>query len=319
MGGKASFDIHGLPRIATIHDLAAHSGLSSRRLWYFAFAGHGAYTTFRIAKKSGGTRLIQSPSYPLRIVQRWILRNILDRLDTTPSSFGFERGSKLRLHALEHVGARAVLTLDIKDFFASISIARVTRVYRTAGYPSSAASILAHLCTCGGALPQGAPSSPRLANLACFRMDRRLSRFAERKGIVYTRYADDMSFSASSAATLAKARPFITHIVRDSGFRLNSPKTRLIGPQGRRTVTGLVLAGETAGIGRSRLRELRARIQHAHLESGSPNLSAIQGWLDYVSDADPSRYEILVRYIERLRERSTTSGLKSLRIRPTVT
>ena len=92
--------------------------------------------------------------------------------------------------------------------------------------------------------------------------------FAERKGIVYSRYADDMSFSASSASALAKARPFIAHIVRDSGFRLNSAKTRLIGPQGRKTVTGLVLAGENVGIGRFRLRELRARIHHAHVESG---------------------------------------------------
>jgi RNA-directed DNA polymerase len=318
MGGKASFDIHGLPRIATIHDLAAHSGISSRRLWYFAFAGRGAYTTFRLAKKSGGTRLIQSPSYPLRIVQRWILRNILDRLNTTSSSFGFERGSKLRFHALEHVGARAVLTLDIKDFFPSISVARVTQVYRTAGYPSSVASILAHLCTCRGVLPQGAPSSPRLANLACFRMDRRLSRFAERKGIVYSRYADDMSFSSSSASALAKARPFVTHIIRDSGFRLNRSKTRSIGPQGRKTVTGLVLAEDTVGIGRFRLRELRARIQHAHVESDSSNVSTIQGLLDYVSDADPSRYEILARYVERLRESNAAGGLKSLRIRPTV-
>jgi RNA-directed DNA polymerase len=310
MGGKASFDIHGLPVIATIHDLAEHSGLSSHRLWYFAFAGRPAYATFRIAKKSGGTRLIQSPSHPLRLVQRWILRNILDRLATTPSSFGFERGSKLRVHALEHVGAHAVLTVDIKDFFPSISIARVTQV--------SASSILAHLCTCGGALPQGAPSSPRLANLACFRMDRRLSQFAERKGIVYSRYADDMSFSAPGASALAKARPFIAHIVRASGFRLNSAKTRLIGPQGRKTVTGLVLAGETVGIGRFRLRELRARIQHAHVESDSSNVSAIQGWLDYVSDADPRRYDILVRYIERLRRSNTKSGLLSLRMRRTV-
>jgi retron-type reverse transcriptase len=319
MAGKASFDIHGLPRIATIHDLVAHSGFSSRRLRYFAFAGDQAYTTFRIAKRSGGTRLIHSPSYPIRNIQHWILRNILDRLDTTPSSFGFERGSKLRLHALEHVDARAVLTLDIKDFFPSISIARVTQVFLTAGYSSTAGSVLAHLCTCNGFLPQGAPSSPRLANLACFRMDRRLSQFAERKGIVYSRYADDMSFSASSASALAKVRPFITHIIRDSGFRLNSAKTRLIGPQGRKTVTGLVLAGDSVGIGRFRLRELRARIQHAHVNNGVADVPAIQGWLDYVSDADPGRYEILARYIVRLRKSNTTSVLTSLRIRPTAT
>ncbi len=315
MGDDASFDIHGLPRIATIQDLARHSGFSTPRIRHLAFAGQRAYTTFQLAKKSGGTRLILSPTYPLRAVQQWILRNILDRLQTTPSSFGFERGSNLRLHALEHVGARAVLTLDIENFFPSISIARVTQVFRTAGYVSSGASILAHLCTCDGFLPQGAPSSPRLANLACFRVDRRLSKFAEAKGIVYSRYADDMSFSSSSALVLARARPFITHIVRDSGFRLNNAKTRLIGPQGRKTVTGLVLRQETVGIGRSRLRELRAHIQHAHVERNSASMSTIQGWLDYVSDADPSRYVILAQYVERLRHSNPTTVLASLRIR----
>jgi RNA-directed DNA polymerase len=188
--GTISFDIHGLPRILTIHDLAAHSGLSSRVIWRLATSPHKAYTTFRVGKKAGGTRLIESPSAPLRVLQRWILRNILDRLQTTSSSFGFERGSKLRLHAEEHAGARALLTVDIKNFFPSISIAQVTRVYRIAGYGSAAASILARLCTCRGALPQGSPSSPRLANLVCFRMDRRLSQFADRRGVVYTRYAD---------------------------------------------------------------------------------------------------------------------------------
>jgi RNA-directed DNA polymerase len=216
--GTTSFDIHGLPRIVTIHDLAAHSGVSSRHLWYLAFAGHRAYTTFRLAKKTGGARLIDRPTPSLRFVQRWILRNILDRLQTTPSSFGFEKGSKLRFHAEQHAGARAVLTLDIENFFPSISIAQVTQVYRVAGYPSSAASILARLCTCRGALPQGAPTSPRLANLVCFRMDRRLSHFAERRGLVYSRYADDMSFSATSALPLARSRPFVSHIIRDSGF-----------------------------------------------------------------------------------------------------
>lgn len=315
MDGKASFDLHGLPRIATIRDLAQHSGFPSRLLRQLAFGDEKAYTTFHIPKKAGGTRLIQSPTYPLRSVQRWILRNILNRLHTTSSSFGFEPGSKLRLHALEHVGARAILTFDIRDFFPSISIARVTRVLRVAGYSSSAASILAHLCTCGGSLPQGAPTSPRLANLACFRMDRRLSRFSEGQGISYSRYADDMSFSASSASALAKARPFITHIVRDSGFRLNHTKTRLIGPQGRRTVTGLVIGAETVGIGRFRLRELRARIQHAHVEADAVSVQAIQGWLDYVSDSDPHRYAILTRYVERLRQGDTTSVLTVLRIR----
>ena len=177
------------------------------------------------------------------------------------------------------------------------------------------ASFLARLCTCRGALPQGAPTSPRLANLVCFRMDQRLRHFAERKGLAYSRYADDMSFSAPNAALLARSRPFIGHIIRDCGFRLNSGKSRLVGPQGRRTVTGLVLAEDSVGIGRWKLRELRVRIHHAHLFRGSPNLAAIQGWLDHVSDADPVRYDMIVNYIERLRAADAGSGLAALRVR----
>lgn len=315
---KASFDIHGLPRIETFQDLADHTCLSGSQLWWLLFAGHKAYTIFRVAKKAGGFRSIAHPTRLLRFTQRWILRNILEKLHTTPSSYGFERGSKLRLHAEQHLGAQAILTLDIENFFPSISIAQVTRVFLTAGYPSSAASMLARLCTCMNALPQGAPSSPRLANLVCFRMDRRLAQFAQQRGIVYTRYADDLSFSSAHERVLAKARPFISHIVHDAGFRLNGRKSRMSGPRSRKTITGLVLTSDTVGIGRQRLRELRARIHRAHTGRESLSLDTIQGWLDYVSDADPSRYRILVRYIEQLRANVTASGLEQLRIRAVV-
>jgi retron-type reverse transcriptase len=314
--GTPEFDIHGLPRIGSFRDLAAHTGLSGRNLWWMASGRDGLYAMFPVTKKKGGTRLIHRPTTQLLITQRWILRNILDRLQTTPSSFGFERGSKLRRHAEQHVGGRAVMTLDIKNFFPSISIAQVTRVYLVAGYSSRVASILARLCTFRGALPQGAPTSPRLANLVCFRLDQRLRNFAQRMGLVYSRYADDMSFSAPNASLLARCRPFITHIIRDCGFRLNTSKSRLVGPQGRRKVTGLVLTHDSVGIGRWRLRELRARIHHAHLFRGSPDLPAIQGWLDHVSDVDPVRYQMIVRYVDRLRAADGISGLAALRVRP---
>jgi retron-type reverse transcriptase len=314
----SSLDIHGLPRITTLQDLAAHTGLSGRQLWWVLSAGRKAYTIFHVAKKTGGVRSIAHPAHPLRAAQRWVLRNILDKLHTTPSSYGFERGSKLRVHAEQHLGAKAILTLDIKNFFPSISIAQVTCVFRAAGYSPSAASMLARLCTCEDALPQGAPSSPRLANLVCFRMDRRLARLAERRGFVYTRYADDLSFSSTSASALAKVRPFIAYIVHDSGFRLNNCKTRLVGPRGAKRITGLVIALGDVGIGRRRLRELRAQIHRAHTGCDTTSLDAIQGWLDYVSDVDPARYGIIVRYVRRLQASGAASGLEGLRVRGSV-
>jgi RNA-directed DNA polymerase len=318
------FDIHGGPTIRGLLDLSAHSCVPVRTLRELIRDNHNAYTTFNIRKKSGGYRAISNPISALKRTQRWILRQILDRLKTTSACYGFAPRSNLRDHAKQHLNARAVLTLDIENFFPSISIAQVVRVFRAAGYSSTGAWILARLCTLDGALPQGAPSSPSLANLVCFRMDRRLDEFARCRGFTYTRYADDLTFSSNSMGLLAKSRPFIAHIINDSGFRLNQRKTRLVGPRGRRRVTGLVLAQAQiesgrliapaqVGIGRRRLRELRARIHNAQI--GDDDLSAIQGWLDLVSDIDPKRYQMLVRYVSGLLAQAP-SPLVQLRLRP---
>ena len=309
------FDIHGLPRIETLRDLAAHTQFSSRRLWLRLFANSENYTTFRLPKKSGGYRHIAHPNGPLKAVQRWILKNILDKLHTTTNCHGFVRGSKLRHHAEQHIGANSILSLDIENFFPSISVAQITNVFRVAGYCSAAASMLARLCTYLGALPQGAPSSPKLANLTCSRMDRRLAGFAAEREFVYTRYADDMSFSGASASALAKAKAFIAHIIKDSGFRLNPGKTRLAGPGRALKITGLIVSSDGVGIGRQVLRKMRARIHQAHSGASNVGMGSIQGWLDFVSDVDPDRYRMLVEYIERLQASSVTSSLNALRIR----
>lgn len=309
------FDIHGLPRIETLEDLAAHTKFPAERLWLMLFDNSKNYATFRLPKKSGGYRQIARPNGSLRAVQRWILKHILDKLHTMPNCHGFERGSKLRHHAEQHIDANAILTLDIENFFPSISVAQITNVFRVSGYCASAASMLARLCTYLGALPQGAPSSPKLANLTCSRMDRRLARFAEERELVYTRYADDMSFSGDSAGALAKAKPFIAHIIHDSGFRLNPGKTRLAGPGRALKITGLIVSSDRVGIGRQLLRKLRARIHKAHSGANNVGIGSIQGWLDFVSDVDPDRYRMLVEYIERLQLSSATSSLNALRIR----
>lgn len=309
------FTIHGLPRIENLDDLASHSGFSTQQLWCMAQEESDCYRVFKIPKKRGGYRHISQPTPLLMKLQRWVLRKILDKLHPTAHSFGFVPGSKLRHHAEQHVGAIAILSLDLKDFFDSISLARATHVFRTAGYCSRVASMLARLCTLDDKLPQGAPSSPQLANLSCFRMDRRLAGLAERRGFTYTRYADDISFSGQSASSLAKARPFIAHIVRESGFSLNTDKTHLAGPGSAVRVTGLVVTSDRVGIGRKRLRDLRVRIHRLHAEGDRDKRLELQGWLDFVSDADPVRYRMLVEYIHGLRVHSPESPLAQLRTR----
>lgn len=305
---KVRYGITGLPRVRTLGDLSAHTGLSTQRLWRLIYKDGEAYINFFIPKKAGGRRRISSPTPFLKLTQRWILNSILNHLHSDRSCHGFEPTSKLRTHAEQHLGAKAVLSLDLKDFFPSISVSRIVQIYKVAGYTSPGAWILARLCTAEGRLPQGAPTSPKLANLSCYRLDRRLAEFAESKGFVYTRYADDLTFSGSAMGELAKACSFIAHIVNDSGFQLNHKKTRLVGPRGAKVVTGLVIAPGQVGIGRRRLRHLRATIHRAHMERDEKRLAAIQGWLDFVSDVDPKRYGILLSYLKRLTAAAFASG-----------
>jgi RNA-directed DNA polymerase len=312
---QVRFDIHGLPKIDSIYDLAGHTGYPVWQLWNMQFKADDFYRCFDIPKKSGGTRTICVSSPPLKSVQRWVLRSILNRLQTSDHCYGFYPGAKLRDHVLQHQSAKAVLTLDIADFFGSISTPRIRSVFTLAGYSSISALMLSRLCSYRDTLPQGAPSSPRIANLVCWRMDQRLAGLADHLHLVYTRYADDLTFSSHSLQVLHKALGMIIHIIRDSGFAVNQQKTRIGGPGRALRVTGLTVYSEGVGIGRRRLRTLRAQIHRLHWGKDADDIAHIQGWLDYVSDVDPKRYAILVRYIDCLKGASSDSKLHQLRVK----
>lgn len=312
---QAKFDIHGLPRIDSLNDLATHAEYPAWQLWNMLFRTDDFYRCFEVPKKRGGTRTIFAPSQPLKSVQRWVLNSILNQLQVSECCYGFSPGAKLRNHALQHQNAKAILNLDIANFFGSIGIPRIRNVFALAGYSSASVSMLSRLCSYRDVLPQGAPSSPRIANLVCWRMDRRFASLANQLQLVYTRYADDLTFSGSSPKVLSNALGLIIHIVRDCGFAVNRKKTRLRGPGRALKVTGLTISPEGVGIGRHRLRTLRAQIHQLHWGESNDDVIHIQGWLDYVSDVDPNRYAMLIRYIESLKGESSNSSLQRLRIR----
>ena len=226
------------------------------------------------AKASGGLRVIEAPKGRLKAVQRKVLRGILDRVPPHPAAYGFRRGRGVVEHAAVHAGKHAVLGLDLHEFFPSITRARVRAVFLRVGYPAEVARLLAGLCTTRVSaaewmrlpgprtaaeiaarrraqahyrsvhLPQGAPTSPALANLCAYRLDVRLASLAESLGIAYGRYADDLSFSAHSEAgarALRRMPALVERIAREEGFRVNAAKTRLMTRAGRQVVTGVVV------------------------------------------------------------------------------
>jgi hypothetical protein len=180
-----------------------------------------------IRRRSGLPRVLEAPKARLKEIQRWMLREILDHVPTHDAAHGFTRGRSVVTHAALHTGQAAVLRLDLKDFFASVSAARVFGIFRTLGYSPAVAHVLTGLatntvpqmvwqevCRVSDArliqprfwlgrqlatphLPQGAPTSPALANPAAFGLDRRLAGLAASMNVRYSRYADDLIFSGA--------------------------------------------------------------------------------------------------------------------------
>jgi hypothetical protein len=224
-------------------------------------------------KRRGGYRLIEVPKPRIKAVQRRVLHRILDAIPPHERAEGFVRGRSVSSHAARHAGRAAVLCLDLEDFFTSIPYGRVFHVFRAAGYPTPVARVLAGLCTTAlplarlascprpedaaalpryqrlresalsQHLPQGAPTSPALANLCALGLDRRLSRAAAAAGLEYSRYADDLAFSGGEgfARGVKDFAAFAAGIALDEGFQVNFRKTRLMRRAQRQHVCGLVV------------------------------------------------------------------------------
>ena len=251
-----------LPRLATWKDLRVWLGLFDNELAWFAdrdgrqskvVESRLHHYRYRWAtKQSGQARLIEMPKSRLKAIQRQVLQELINRIPPHPCAHGFTRGRSCLTYVAPHVGKAVVLRMDLKDFFCSIPTARVAALFRRLGYPSTVAQILQGLCTHAvspslvGALylglswetrkrlrhkhlPQGAPTSPAIANLCAWRLDCRLQGMSDHFGLDYTRYADDLAFSGS--AELIRLAPYLQGLVGaialEEGFRINHRKTRV--------------------------------------------------------------------------------------------
>jgi len=240
-----------------------------------------AYRQFRIAKRSGGTRTLSAPEPALKRVQRTVARRLLARLPSHPAATGFERGYSIAINAAAHAGSAVVLRMDIREFFHSTTAPRVRDYFRLLGWDPQAAELLTTLCTHQGHLPQGAPTSPRLSNLVNYLMDVRLAGLAARVAGLYTRYADDITFSfpVDNREAIRCAIRMTKIIVKAFGYRLHHKRKLSIRRQHQcQRVTGLVVNDHVALPRRTR-RWLRA-VEH-HVATGRPaslSPAELAGW-----------------------------------------
>lgn len=294
---KAAMDWK-LPSLETTGDLAAWLGLEVRELdWFADLKGLGfkkdapklGHYHYRILMKdSGNIRLIEAPKARLKQLQKKILREILEKIPVHEAAHGFRQGRSIKTFVAPHVGKRVVVRMDLQDFFPSLGSARVQTFFRTAGYPEDVADLLGGICTNAAPqhmwkeiglmvdreglrqardlyarphVPQGAPTSPALANLCFYRVDCRLAGLAKAAGASYTRYADDLAFSGGKEFERAAER-FSIHaaaIVMKGGFRVHHRKTRVMRQSVRQHLAGLV-ANQRANVRRTDFDRLKATL-----------------------------------------------------------
>jgi hypothetical protein len=199
---------------------------------------------------------------------------------THDAATAFKAGASVVENASRHQGKAVVVRIDLKDFFPSIGFKRVKNLFQNFGYNEGVASVLALLCTESPrvelsldgqkrhvaigerVLPQGACTSPALTNLLCRRLDARLTGIARTLGFDYSRYADDLVFSSTDAASdVKKLIGLVRRVVIDEKLVVNDEKTQRDARDSRQVVTGLVVNAQDADSPRvfaSRFEKVRA-------------------------------------------------------------
>jgi hypothetical protein len=261
-----------LPPVRTPDDIASWLDLKLSRLaWLVHHFNAGRpetpekshYAYHWVAKSRGGWRLIEAPKATLKGVQQRILAEILEKVPAHDAAHGFRSGRSIVTNAQPHAGQYVVVKWDLQNFYPTVGFSRVVAIFRSLGYCREAAIWLARLTTTalpGNAsfppgepsailpylrrhLPQGAPTSPALANLSAYRLDVRLSGLARSFGASYTRYADDLTFSGDDrfARSLRTFIPLVRQICRQERFQLHPRKRKVLRQHQRQSVAGVVV------------------------------------------------------------------------------
>jgi retron-type reverse transcriptase len=321
----------GLPVLPDAASLADAMGISVPALRFLAFtrstSKHSHYQRFTVAKKSGGTRTISAPMPRLKAAQHWILQAILSRLPLHDAAHGFRPGRSIVSNAKPHVGSDVVVNMDLENFFPTVGYRRVKGLFAKFGYSEETATILALLCTEPDStrieldeevyhvavsdrfLPQGAPTSPAITNLLCRRLDARMTGLCNALGFVYTRYADDLTFSASgeSAKKVGKLLSQVEWLIPEEGFKIHPGKTRIFRSGRRQEVTGLVV-NESLAVPRHRLREFRSLLFHIEKDGpdskswgqGDDVLASAMGFANFVCMVQPEKGAALKTQVSAL-------------------
>ncbi len=267
---------YNLPVIQSVNQLLSMINFTSedeRKFLYSSNRGIFLYHQHEVPKRNGkGMRKIESPHPRLKTAQQMLNKLIFSKFHMSKSCHGFVKERSILTNALPHVEAKTLMKFDIKDFFPSITLDSIVKQLRFFGYGVNVSRCLGLLCVNANyCLPQGAPTSPYLANLICIKIDKRIEGYCQKYNYVYTRYADDITISSKEIVSeyrFHKVQEFLCSVLADkdekSQLRLNTEKShRFINGQ-KMVVTGIVVNSK-ASVNKSICRELENAIRYIKL------------------------------------------------------
>ena len=286
-----------------IYALSEDLGVSPKILYSLSNQISKHYHTVSIPKKNGGCRKLSVPDDLLKYVQRQINKVLLCYMPSSVYATAYEYGKSILSNAQPHIGKRYMLKLDIDDFFGTVKYTRVKdSAFPREHFAENLRILLARLCYNGEGLPQGAATSPKIANLVLSNFDERIGIWCADRGIAYTRYCDDMTFS--SDMPLAGVYKHARDELFKEGFLLNKSKTRYIDSDHRQQVTGIVV-NNSPKVATEYQKKIRQEIYYCrkfgidshierigHTESKDRYLASLLGRINFVLSVTPDNDEM---------------------------
>ena len=291
--------------------LLAYLGLGSKELKKIWWYRGRMYQHFPVSKGigKGKVRSISAPDRRLKILQTKLVRLLNQLYLVRNPVHGFVPERSVKTNAEAHGRRQFVVNLDLQDFFPTITENRVRGVLCAIGVDRRVAEIVARLCCLNDHLPQGAPTSPVISNMICYRLDTELLRIAKSARAIYTRYADDISFSSYQPpaplfdGTLPEVgrfspellAPVLREAFQTNGFVVNPDKTHYADRNSRRIITGVKI-NSGLNVDRRFIRHIRALLhsvetlglsdaQKKYAEKGGKGslMAHIRGKISYVN------------------------------------
>lgn len=331
-----------LPQLATYQELASWLNLTQGDLAWFADIKNWQAKTSRpklqhynyrwLTHPNKAPRLLETPKPCLKSIQRQILRQILDKITPHDAVHGFRKGRSCITHAQQHTQKETLLRMDIQDFFTSITQNRIYGLFYSLGYPKHISAALSALCTntpnpdmlgdiyhtlpwkkkkliTQPHLPQGAPTSPALANLCCWKLDKRLEGLAKKSNVTYSRYADDFAFSGGKNLYKNNLyfRKTIEQIASEEGFLINHSKTFTKTRSQQQSLVGVVV-NEHPNISRKEYDEIKAILHNCkthgavyqNKDQHTNFQDFLRGKIAYVNAINPSKGEKLQNMYQKI-------------------